>query len=421
MSAGETLVFKPWAWAVFILAVLMAGLWAGHDKLVEPRKLATTDRPGSISIDCGVNEDYMDEQSGIHYESDSEFVTAGLNNVVSPQYILDNPQLGPMLKTLRSFPEGNKSCYHLKPEQGKGHHYMFRAFFLYGNYDGLQQPPTFDLYLGVNFWANVKLDIDGTSWDYEIIQFLSTDTIDVCLVNNDSGIPIISGLELRLLKDSIYQIESKALLLQFRYDVMRGYYWSRYKDDVYDRPWDHFTFSKARLIQTRANMDIQVNNSNYGIPMEILGTAAQPLNHWDSLKYSQHNLGWDLYVYFHFAEIVNTTEDQRREISITLNDVKLTPITLEYLKTLSVGPQNISSDGFVNFSINATAESTLPPLLNAFEVYAAASFLESPTYLVDGTYTVSNPPRESAARASSAQFNGEFLRPFSCLPFQLLL
>ncbi|GKV27228.1 hypothetical protein SLEP1_g36421 [Rubroshorea leprosula] len=199
----------------------MAGLCAGHDKLVEPRKLATTtDRPGSISIDCGVNEGYTDEQSGIYYESDSEFVTVGLNNVVSPQYAAGNPQLVQMLNTLRSFPEVNKSCYHLKPEQGKGHHYMFRVFFTYGNYDGLQKPPKFELYLGVNFWATVELDIGDSYWVDEIIQFLSTDTIDVCLVNTGSGIPIISGLELRLLNDFIYQIESRALRLYDRYDVI---------------------------------------------------------------------------------------------------------------------------------------------------------------------------------------------------------
>ncbi|GKV35677.1 hypothetical protein SLEP1_g43915 [Rubroshorea leprosula] len=92
MEAGKTQVFKPWA--VFILAILMAGLCAGHDKHIEPRKLAsTTDRPGSISIDCGVSEDYLDEQSGIHYKSDSNFVTAGENKQVLPRYILTHPQL----------------------------------------------------------------------------------------------------------------------------------------------------------------------------------------------------------------------------------------------------------------------------------------------------------------------------------------
>ncbi|GLT96406.1 hypothetical protein SLE2022_140280 [Rubroshorea leprosula] len=227
MDAGKTLVFKPWAWAVFTLAVFMIGLCAGHDKHVEPRKLVTTtDRPGSISIDCGVNEDYLDELSGIYYKSDSDFVTAGQTKQVSSKEMYEDPELGQMLNTLRSFPEGKRNCYTLKPEQGKGHHYMFRAFFYYGNYDGLRQPPTFDLYLGVNHWKTMELDDGNWFWYDEIIQFLWTDTIDVCLVNVGSGIPIISGLELRLLNDSIYQIESRALRTKGHYEVLPGGYYS---------------------------------------------------------------------------------------------------------------------------------------------------------------------------------------------------
>ncbi|GLT96397.1 hypothetical protein SLE2022_140210 [Rubroshorea leprosula] len=112
-----------------------------------------------------------------------------------------------MLKTSRSFPEGKKNYYHLKPEQGKGHHYMFKVFFFYGNYDGLQQPLAFDLYLGVNYWQIVELQNKHLYWHYKIIQFSWIDTIDVCLVNNGSGTPIIFGLERWLLNDSIYQIE----------------------------------------------------------------------------------------------------------------------------------------------------------------------------------------------------------------------
>ncbi|GLU22321.1 hypothetical protein SLE2022_384080 [Rubroshorea leprosula] len=211
MTTGKTLVFKPWAWAVFILAVLVAGLCAGHDKHVEPRKLVTTtDRPGSINIDCGIYENYIDYQSGSHYKSDSDFVTTGENKLVYVKDMDPHPQLGRMLNTLRSFPKGEKNCYTLKPEQGKGHHYMFRVFFFYGNYDGLRNPPTFEVYLGVNHWKTVVLQ--NGYWEcYEIIQFLWTDTIDLCLANIGSGIPIISGLELRLLYDSIYQIKSRVL------------------------------------------------------------------------------------------------------------------------------------------------------------------------------------------------------------------
>ncbi|GLU22323.1 hypothetical protein SLE2022_384100 [Rubroshorea leprosula] len=56
---------------------------------------------------------------------------------------------------------------------------------------------------------NVSCSNDMTFYYDEIIQFLWTDTIDVCLLNTGSGIPIISALELRLVNDPIYQIESR--------------------------------------------------------------------------------------------------------------------------------------------------------------------------------------------------------------------
>ncbi|GKV35674.1 hypothetical protein SLEP1_g43912 [Rubroshorea leprosula] len=290
MTAGKTLVFKPRAWAVFILAALMSGLCAGHDKHIEPRKVVTAiDRSGSISIDCGVNEDYKDDQSGIYYQSDSDFVTTGLNKLVSPQYTAGNPQLVQMLNTLRSFPEGKKNCYHLKPKQGRGHHYMFRVFFTYGNYDGLQKPPMFDLYLGVNYWSTVRLENGNWYWHYEIIQFLSTDTIDVCLVNNGSGIPIISGLELRLLNDSIYQTESKALKSQGRYDVVPDDDYSTARNPTapaflnlyavirWKIPFNSYLGNSNHLLKLSANMSCSfwyVREEKKGDELEESGKAA---------------------------------------------------------------------------------------------------------------------------------------------------
>jgi len=43
--------------------------------------------------------------------------------------------LDPVLKTVRSFPEGERNCYPLKPMTGKDANYLIRAGFMYGNYD----------------------------------------------------------------------------------------------------------------------------------------------------------------------------------------------------------------------------------------------------------------------------------------------
>lgn len=89
---------------------------------------------------------------------------------------------------------------------------------MYGNYDAKNQPPEFDLVLGVNTWDSVKLDNPSNVISKEIIHVLSSDYVYVCLVNTDSGIPFISALELRLLDNSIYEIQSGSLTSFARWD-----------------------------------------------------------------------------------------------------------------------------------------------------------------------------------------------------------
>ncbi|KAK9281177.1 hypothetical protein L1049_004072 [Liquidambar formosana] len=109
---------------------------------------------GFISIDCGAAKDYYDEDTGIFYQSDTGFIDTGTSKSIPSALI--NSHFRQQLKNLRSFPHGTKNCYTLKPEQGKNNNYMVRAFFWYGNHDGNNQPPIFDLYLGVNKWDTVN-------------------------------------------------------------------------------------------------------------------------------------------------------------------------------------------------------------------------------------------------------------------------
>ena len=114
---------------------------------------------GFISIDCGNSENwtYVDIDTGISYAPDEAYIDSGNSKNISSEYmypnILDLPY---PLSDLRSFPLGNKNCYTLKPTAGKGNLYLIRASFLYGNYDGLNKLPEFDIYFDVNLWASLK-------------------------------------------------------------------------------------------------------------------------------------------------------------------------------------------------------------------------------------------------------------------------
>jgi len=173
---------------------------------------------GFISIDCGAEKDYPDENTGITYKSDKDFISTGKNTVVAPEY-----SNGIMLNSLRTFPEGKRNCYTLKPSQGKNQNYYVRAFFYYGNYDSKNQTQImFDLYIGVNHWTTVLVvETIGQKYltYYEIIHYSVTGTIYVCLVNTGSGVPFINGLDLRFMNDSLYRSMNGSLIPRMQADL----------------------------------------------------------------------------------------------------------------------------------------------------------------------------------------------------------
>ena len=173
--------------------------------------------PDFLSIDCGIAEDnYTDDKTKIFYTSDAKFIETGTSKNISEDYISDE-QLPRQYRNLRFFPDGNRSCYTLTPVI-RSNRYLLRASFMYGNYDGLYQPPQFDAYVGVDRWE-ISLPSNSSSYMWnEIIMVASLDYISVCLVNTGKGTPFISALELRRLNNLAYQAanESQSLRLLYR-------------------------------------------------------------------------------------------------------------------------------------------------------------------------------------------------------------
>ncbi|XP_028756218.1 putative leucine-rich repeat receptor-like serine/threonine-protein kinase At2g19230 isoform X2 [Neltuma alba] len=369
------------------------------DAMLSGRKLsATTSNTHSdfISIDCGASEEYTDHQTGISYQTDTGFVDTGDNFMVAPEkrYDIYYPYFGRQLQTLRRFPEGRRNCYTLKPKQGKNQSYLIRAFFSYENYDGRNQTPSFELYLGVNYWKNIY-PIKNYHFA-EIIHTPMADTIHVCLVKSGKGIPFISTLELRPLNNSIYTTPSPSqslLELQTRIDV--GYVSNttslhiRYMDDIYDRTWrmgNTLNLTDWHVFNKSVDIDPQSTNDSYRLPARVLLSAAKSSNRSSALNFDcvsawggPFEYSFTYFVYFHFAEIEQLPHGQKRVIDITVNDEKFLPkpITLEYLKPQTVF--TVTNQSCLRFSISATSESAAPPILNAFEVYRLISPLTLPT------------------------------------------
>ncbi|KAJ6855677.1 hypothetical protein NC651_040347 [Populus alba x Populus x berolinensis] len=395
MDGGQILLSYIKVWIVLLLlsATFQNSKLAAKNTAQDKKRKLAAENPGLISIDCGADADYLD-LTGISYKSDKDFISTGKNTVVAPEY-----SYGKMVDSLRTFPEGKRNCYTLKPIQGKNQNYYVRAFFYYGNYDSKNQTQImFDLYIGVNHWTTVwvreTMGQKYYSTYYDIIHYSVTDTIYVCLVNTGSGVPFINGLDLRFMNDSPYRTMNGSLFPRMQADLgSLDPTDSPISDDVYDRIWLDINLKDAVSISTEANIDIQGSDNPCRLPVEVLRTAVQPRNGLNSLSYS-YTIGYgynptpEFLVFFHFAEIEQSAPGERREFNITLNDLEYGPFTLEYLKPLTIR-SNLSRAQEVRFSIDATSRSDLLPILNAFEIFELRPLRYSPTNQTDGMFSIS--------------------------------
>ncbi|KAG4178775.1 hypothetical protein ERO13_A10G064300v2 [Gossypium hirsutum] len=376
-------VFVITCFRYLILATATATAGVINNNDLQRRKLATDENPGFVSIDCGVEDDYFDNSTGIRFKSDTEFISSGENHDTFPEYFLNNEQFGKRYETVRSFPNGMKNCYTLKLEQATNNSFRIRASFAYGNYDRKNKIPKFDLYLGVNYWTTVNLtNFEG--FFYEIIHVFPADTEYVCLANTGTGTPFISALEIRPSNISTYGNGSSLELINIGLYDLSSYPGQspgvRYKDDIYDRVWYPSQLPRSVPINTSSDIDTQGSGNLYKLPVEVLRTAVRPFNGSNSLSYSSSFASsYDYNLYFHFAEL-EFFEDKQREISITVNGITQGPFTLEYLKPLSISFQRLRTvEGNITFTISTTMESGLPPILNALEYYQLKQFTDSAT------------------------------------------
>ncbi|XP_021890268.1 probable LRR receptor-like serine/threonine-protein kinase At1g05700 [Carica papaya] len=364
------------------------------------------DQSGFISIDCGLpnGSTYKDEKTGINYISDADFIETGKIKEISSKFKTDT--LEKRYLKVRSFPDGMKNCYTLKPKQANGNNYLIRAGFMYGDYDGKASVPEFELFLGINFWESVKPDDASTPIITEMIHVPSSDQIDVCLVNTEFGTPFISFLELRLLSNDIYRIESGSLKLYTRVNCdLTATKAVRFPDDVYDRVWlpsnvsgayvgtvispsdeSSRSYSLDGLVSLSTSQKVNsLDNSMYKPPSTVMQTAITNVNNKSFLvaNWVRDDPSSKFYAYFHFAEIEELQGNQSREFNIYVNGI-LTygSVILTHLETKTFNFSAMKGRWFDVF-MNESGSSTLPPLINAFEVYLADELLQSPTNAED--------------------------------------
>ncbi|CAF1891079.1 unnamed protein product [Brassica napus] len=341
---------------------------------------AQEQQAGFISLDCGLpangRSPYNDTFSRLHFSSDATFIQSGKTGKI--QSTLVSRFMKPYT-TLRYFPDGIRNCYNLNV--GKGSKYLIRATFIYGNYDGHDIKPVFDLYLGPNLWATIDLEraVNGTRQD--MLHIPTSNSLQICLVKTGETTPLISALELRPMENVSYSTESDSLNLYNMYYLSKSGSQIRYSRDIYDRIWR--SYFKMEWTQISTDLDV-VHSNKYAPPKDALKYAATPTNASAPLtiEWSSANPDAQYHLYAHFAELQDLEANETREFSMVWNGQHyygpLVPLKLNLLTIFNKSPRTCNG-GKCSVQLIRTNRSTLPPLLNAFEVFTVIHLPQSET------------------------------------------
>ncbi|KAL4189175.1 hypothetical protein AMTRI_Chr08g164180 [Amborella trichopoda] len=263
--------------------------------------------------------------------------------------------------TLRSFPEGLvKNCYTFG-HVTQGSKNLLRASFYYGNYDRRNAPPTFDLLLDADKWATV--DTADSPVFFELVYTAKRDGISVCLAQTSKDqIPFINTLEIRGLDSGMYShISSEA------------------SDDPYDRIWTPFNVSNGLSTVTSEATLITTSVPDEPPPavMQTTATSGSATTPIDlTLKLSASYA----YLTMYFTEPIELEATRNRSFNI-YGDGKLLygPVIPPYASTVEITAPNTSVSATTKISFVPTAQSTLPPVISAMEVYLIGGPLKKGT------------------------------------------
>ncbi|XP_022728680.1 probable LRR receptor-like protein kinase At1g51890 [Durio zibethinus] len=334
-------------------------------------KALSQDTSEWVRIDCGSQVSYPDE-SGVLWQTDEDFIKTGKNQMVS----LSSRTFVDQYDTLRVFTEQNKNCYSLPATAFT--RYFIRAVFLYGNYDGLSNAPTFDLEFDGNKWVTVVTDISKFSY-YEMIYVAKGDITSICLARtNDKQFPFISFLEFWPVPDKMYanMTNDRAWFNGYRYnygadskDWILGYPY-----DTHNRFWEPMTPPGSEaIIATFASLDVTTVNDPPVLAIIKAVQAPSPTDKLElSFRFSKMNRLDHVELYF--TEPLYTTAT--RSFNIDVNNEFAYAISPVYQECNGVWI-NVMSVGTLNIELVATNNSTQPPVISAIEVYTASDPLVS--------------------------------------------
>ncbi|KAL4281683.1 hypothetical protein GQ457_03G044260 [Hibiscus cannabinus] len=332
-----------------------------------------------VSIDCGTSELYSADDYALGWVGDDTYIQHGESVQLKSSTSLYQP-----LATLRVFTDRKKSCYNI--DSSKGSKVLVRAYFYYGNYDGKSSPPSFDLHFDGNHWDTVETSVDQSVF-YEVIYVTKTDTVSVCVAQTAPNMfPFISAIEVRDLDSKMYaELDSNRALMLRRRVAYGTTSIVRSIDDIYDRIWVPAVSVNGLTVLTSDEILVDVGLDD-SPPSAVLLNAFSTASTSSSIKLGTNlpSTKVPIYMNMYFSEVsvLDSTQTRSFELQVdgTPNSKPFIPV---YGKAGEMTLTNVTASSSTNFTLAATSDSTLPPLINALEVFTVSDDLTDGTNSAD--------------------------------------
>ncbi|KAJ4894679.1 Uncharacterized protein Rs2_21473 [Raphanus sativus] len=321
-----------------------------------------------INIDCGSSSSHIDADNRT-WVGDTDFLTTGLTSTFKP--IVTTAE---SLTTLRYFPTGETNCYSNIPVD-KGGKVLVRTRFNYGNYDGENTAPKFDVvYDGKHRDSVVTVtSISGTR--SEAIFIPESGNTSVCFFRmflNEN--PFVSTIEVRRLDDSMYTDlgPKEGFILQQRTAYGRVQDFVRSPFDSYDRIWAATPLSTRTL--TSAATSINTTGADNRPPEIVLRTA------WSQKDMAFYDIklpfsGVTFYIVLYFSEPLTLASDQKRSFYVNYDNKQVGPslIVPPFGAVAQASLRAVVTTSLPYLTFKATPDSNLNPLINALELYVISN------------------------------------------------
>ncbi|KAI3450473.1 hypothetical protein Pfo_007138 [Paulownia fortunei] len=328
-----------------------------------------------LSIDCGSSDSYKDENL-INWTGDDGYKQNGESKVVQSSNSISH-----VMDTLRVFTTRNKNCYYIDSiRRGR---VLVRASFYYGNYDEKSLPPTFDLLLDGQHWSTVETSSTDYVY-YEVTYVMKRDTINVCVAQKKAGhLPFMSALEVRGLESYMYNnINENYPMFLMRRVAYGANATIRFTNDPYDRIWTRAAGGNG-LTEVSGNAFFNgIAGLGDNPPPAVLQNAVTAINPNSSI---QLFLGFPpvkipVYLNVYFSEVTQLEPNQTRSFRVFKDNQPFSePVKPPYGNFTELYASNLTVSSNTTFSLVPTNDSTLPPLINALELFLVGDALTDGT------------------------------------------